>query len=294
MLGDPEVRILEGDCLERMEELPGGSVDLIITSPPYADQRKGQYGGISLDEYVTWFRPRAAEMLRLLKPTGSFVLNIKERVHECERSTYVLELILDMRRNGWLWIEEYIWCKKNPMPGKWKLRFKDGWERLLHFAPTKDIKMNQDAVRQPTKDESVKRYAKAAEQEGGRMESKTGSKFGVDHSKMGRIEKSTGSGFGFDYQRYYSNPPPTSLPSNVLEAACINPQRVKDFKHPAAFPTALPEFFIKLFTDKDDVVLDPFVGSGTTLEVAQNLGRQGIGIEMKPEYATLLREKFNA
>ncbi|EOX4226799.1 DNA methyltransferase, partial [Vibrio cholerae] len=85
------------------------SIDLIVTSPPYADQRKNTYGGVNPDEYVSWFLPIAKELLRVLRPTGSFVLNIKEKVVNGERHTYVLELIIKMRELGWLWTEEYMW-----------------------------------------------------------------------------------------------------------------------------------------------------------------------------------------
>jgi DNA modification methylase len=91
------------------------SIHLIITSPPYADQRTQTYGGINPDEYVNWFLPISAELFRVLKPDGSFVLNIKERVVNGERHTYVIELILAMRQQGWLWTEEYCWHKKIPI-----------------------------------------------------------------------------------------------------------------------------------------------------------------------------------
>src|SRR4030042_2028362 len=96
-------KIFRGDCEEVLKELPDNSIDLIFTSPPYADQRAKTYGGIKPDRYVDWFMPKAAQFLRVLKPTGTFVLNIKERVVEGERHTYVIELILEMRKQGWLW-----------------------------------------------------------------------------------------------------------------------------------------------------------------------------------------------
>ncbi|NLA49085.1 MAG: site-specific DNA-methyltransferase, partial [Bacteroidales bacterium] len=92
-----------GDSKEVLKKIPGNSVDLIFTSPPYADQRKNTYGGIHPDKYVEWFLPISEQLLRVLKPTGSFVLNIKERVTNGERNTYVMELILEMRKQGWLW-----------------------------------------------------------------------------------------------------------------------------------------------------------------------------------------------
>jgi len=127
-----------GDSKEKLKLLPDNSVDLIVTSPPYADQRKSTYGGIHPDKYVDWFLPISDQLLRVLKPTGTFVLNIKEKVIAGERSTYVIELILAMRKQGWLWTEEFIWHKKNSYPGKWPNRFRDSWERLLQFNKIKN------------------------------------------------------------------------------------------------------------------------------------------------------------
>ena len=109
----PESTLFLGDCLEELRRLEDDSVDLIVTSPPYADSRSTTYGGVSPDHYVEWFLPITAELLRVLKPTGTFILNIKEKVVDGERHTYVMELILAMRAQGWLWTEEFIWHKKN-------------------------------------------------------------------------------------------------------------------------------------------------------------------------------------
>jgi DNA modification methylase len=128
-----ETKLLCGDCLETLDDYPDNFFDLIITSPPYADSRSHTYGGVSPAKYVDWFLPRSEQFLRVLKPTGTFILNIKERVVGGERSTYVLELILALRKQGWLWTEEFIWHKKNCHPGKWPNRFRDAWERCLQF-----------------------------------------------------------------------------------------------------------------------------------------------------------------
>ena len=101
-----------GDCLDILADFGDDSFDLIMTSPPYADRRSKTYGGISPDEYVNWFMPRAEEFLRVLKPSGTFILNIKEQAVDGERHTYVIELILAMKRHGWLWTEEFVWHKK--------------------------------------------------------------------------------------------------------------------------------------------------------------------------------------
>lgn len=123
-----------------------------MTSPPYADQRAQTYGGVKADEYVQWFLPIADELHRVLAPTGSFVLNIKERVQKGERHTYVMGLILAMMSRGWLFTEEYIWHKKNCYPGKWPNRFRDAWERCIHFTKERRFSMYQDDVRVPTGD----------------------------------------------------------------------------------------------------------------------------------------------
>lgn len=109
---DLTTKILLGDCTERLKELEDNSVDLVFTSPPYADQRENTYGGIHPDKYVQWFLPKSEELLRVLKPSGTFILNIKERVVKGERHTYVIELIMEMRKQGWLWTEEFIWHKR--------------------------------------------------------------------------------------------------------------------------------------------------------------------------------------
>jgi site-specific DNA-methyltransferase (adenine-specific) len=249
-----------GDCLEVLPTLPDACVDLIVTSPPYADSRKNTYGGIHPDKYVEWFSPIAAQLKRILKNDGSFILNIKEKVVDGERHTYVLELILALRRAGWLWTEEYMWHKKNCAPGKWPNRFRDAWERCLHFTKQKKFKMYQEAVMVPTGDWAKTRLKKLSENDSRRFNSQAGSGFG----------KNIANWVGRDM----------AYPTNVLHLAteCGNKN------HSAAFPRELPAWFIKLFTEDGDVVLDPFAGSGTTCVAAYELGRRYIGIELKDEY----------
>jgi site-specific DNA-methyltransferase (adenine-specific) len=118
MLNNVETIIELGDSKEILKKYPENFIDLIVTSPPYADRRKNTYGGIDPDHYVEWFLPLSEQLLRILKPTGTFILNIKEKAENGERHTYVLELILALRKQGWLWTEEFIWHKKNCYPGK--------------------------------------------------------------------------------------------------------------------------------------------------------------------------------
>jgi site-specific DNA-methyltransferase (adenine-specific) len=165
-----------GDCSVELKKLPSDCVDLVFTSPPYADARKSTYGGIHPDRFAEWLLPITAEILRVLKPTGSFVLNIKEKTVDGERHTYVIESILGMRRQGWLWTEEYIWHKRNCYPGKWPNRFRDAWERCLHFTKNRHFAMYQDAVRVPMGDWRHARLRKLSATDKRRDESKVGSK----------------------------------------------------------------------------------------------------------------------
>ena len=253
-------QILHGDCLNVLKSLADESFDLIVTSPPYADRRVKTYGGIPPDEYVEWFVTRSAEFHRVLKRTGSFVLNIKEKAEHGERHTYVIELILALRCQGWLWTEEYIWHKKNCYPGKWPNRFRDAWERCIHLTKSKKFKMNQDAVMVPMGSWADSRLKSLGKNDVVRYDSQVGSGFGKNIANW--------NGRRFAY------------PTNVLTFAteCGNKE------HSAAFPRVLPEWFIKLFTDEGDHVLDPFVGSGTTCEVAQSLRRNSVGIDVVEEY----------
>ena len=115
--------IYNAECLDTLRtEFQDNTINLTMTSPPYADNRKATYDGVEIESYVKWFLPISKEIHRVTTEDGSFVLNIKERVHQGERGTYILELILAMRKQDWLWTEEYIWHKKNCFPGKWPNR----------------------------------------------------------------------------------------------------------------------------------------------------------------------------
>lgn len=254
-----------GDCEYILKEIPDDHVDLIFTSPPYADQRKSTYGGIHPDNYVEWFLPKAEQMLRVLKPTGTFILNIKEKVVNGERSTYIMELILAMRKQGWPWTEEFIWHKKNCYPGKWPNRFRDAWERLLQFNKDKRFNMYQEKVMVPMGEWAKTRLKNLSETDRKRDESKVG------------------SGFGKNISNWLTRD--MAYPTNVIHLAteCNNKN------HSAAFPEGLPEWFIKLFTKPGDTVLDPFMGSGTTNIVADKMRRNSIGIEIVSEYYEMVK-----
>lgn len=256
------------DCINVLNSLSNDSVDLIVTSPPYSDQRKGTYGGIHPDKYVDWFLPKSEELLRVIKPTGTFILNIKEKVVNGERHTYVIDLIKEMRKQGWLWTEEFIWHKRNCHPGKWPNRFRDAWERLLQFNKSKKFNMYQEAVMVPIGSWAKTRLKNLSEVDKRRDNSRVGSGFGKNISNW----------VGKDMV----------YPSNVLHLATESSNK----NHSATFPLSLPSWFIKLFTKEEDLVLDPFLGSGTTSISASLLGRNSIGIELLPEYYNIAIKRF--
>jgi len=260
--------IINGDCEKILKNIPENSVDLIFTSPPYADQRSKTYGGIKPDDYVNWFLPKSLQFLRVLKPTGTFVLNIKERAQNGERHTYVIELILAMRKQGWLWTEEFIWHKKNSYPGKWPNRFRDSWERLIQFNKDKNFNMYQDEVMVPVGEWAKDRLSNLSDTDLKRDESKVGSGFGKNISNWVGRDK--------------------VYPTNVLHMAteCYNRS------HSATFPVNLPAWFIKLFTKEGDLVLDPFIGSGTTAVAATELNRRYLGIDINDDYVNLAKNRI--
>ncbi len=260
--------VLQGDAAQVLQTLPGGVVDLVVTSPPYADQRAATYGGVKPDDYAAWFLPIADQLLRVLKPEGSLILNIKERVVNGERHTYVLELIIKMRQQGWLWTEEYVWHKRNCYPGKWPNRFRDAWERCLHFTKQRKFAMYQEAVMVPMGDWKHSRLAKLSETDQKRDNSRVLSGFGKNISNWVGREM--------------------AFPTNVVHLATECGNR----SHSAAFPVELPSWFIKLFTQPGDLVLDPFLGSGTTAVAAQSLDRNYVGVELSPEYVALAQERL--
>lgn len=264
---DITTKIILGDSRELLKKIDNNTINLIVTSPPYADRRKNTYGGIETEKYVEWFLPISEQLLRVLKPTGTFILNIKEKAENGERSTYVIELILSLRKQGWLWTEEFIWHKKNSYPGKRPNRFRDSWERVLQFNKTRDFNMYQDAVMVPVGNWANGRLKNLSETDKIRDNSKSGSGFGKNISNW--LERSM------------------VYPNNVLQFATV----CNNKNHSAAFPEELPEWFIKLFTKTNDWVLDPFLGSGTTSEVAQRMGRNSIGIDIMSEYVEMARTK---
>jgi len=256
---DAACAVICGDSREELKAYEG-QADLIVTSPPYADARHRHYDGVHPDEFVEWFMSFHEPFFKALKPTGSFVLNIKDKVVEGVRHRYVWRTVEALCERGWLSIDDYLWHKTNPMPGYWPTRLRDGWEYCFHLAKRKRPYMNQDAVRRPIGDWVESRLAKLGDKD------------------QSRHNSANASGFGRDLSRWVDKQ--TVLPSNVLSLALVG----KNKGHPAVFPVDLPLFFIRLLCPEGGLVLDPFGGSGTTGLAALSAGRRCVLIDNNEQY----------
>lgn len=268
-MSEGKKEILLGDCLELMKNIPDNSIDMVFTSPPYAERRKTTYGGIPENDYVDWFLPIGAEIKRILKPTGSFFLNIKPHTNKGERSLYVFDLVCQLKREiGFMFVEEYCWTK-NAFPGSLKGRFKNAFEPVYHFTKgnPNQITFNPIACGTPMKEESIARtYRKQC---------------GAPKNGSGMTGMNTTNIRNLEFAR----------PSNVINVNNVSNQFSDKQLHPATFPEGLVEFFVKSFTNENDIVLDPFGGSGTTGIVCKNHKRQFILMEKQQEYFELIQKR---
>jgi DNA modification methylase len=266
--------VVWGDCAQWLPVLPPESVDLWFTSPPYADARA--YSRIHPDSYVEWFLPFAEHMLAATRQTGWLVLNIKNRVastglYRGQRHPYVYQLVIALQQQGWRWIETYIWSKPNAVPGRFGPRTKDSFEYVYAFAKGPRPYFDLDAVRVPyrtTPDEIERRKL----------------------DTLGR--RNTEAGFGRDRTKTYLNG--GADPGNVVAVPQTYNQHRGAGGHTAAMPEGLAEFFVKACSRSEGVVIDPFAGSGTTVVVAQRLGRRAGGLEIHKTFVSSALERLRS
>jgi site-specific DNA-methyltransferase (adenine-specific) len=268
--------ILEGDCFELIKGQPDNSVDLVITSPPYADIVN--YGkNISIkkpNEYCDWLLPLFNEIYRVLKPSGSFILNINDNCSGGYRNPFIYELIYRSQKETKLkFYDTYIWHKMNGIPNGSKKRFRNNTEFIFHFVKNqKELKFYMDRVLEDTNIETKKRFER-----NGLFKPQGNIIDGVRNYDVERdlVVK--------DKVR----------PDNVFRFPTAGAARDNTIRHPAPYHRQLPEYFINLLTDEDDVVLDVFSGIGTTGLPCMDLNRQYIGYELNPKYAEFSRKRIN-
>lgn len=258
--------ILHGDSREILTLFPG-TADLIVTSPPYADARKKHYDSVAPDGYVEWFLTFSDVFAQTLKPSGSLIINIKDKIVNGVRHRYVWDTIQALTDRGWFCIDDYIWHKPNCMPGFWPTRLRDGWEYCFHLSRTKRPYFNSDAVRVP-----IGAWAKPR----------------LSKDKSLRHSSTTQSGFGRNMSNWVGKD--SVLPSNVLYEAVVG----RNQGHPAVFPVSIPEFFIKLLSPENGLVIDPFAGSGTTGIAATKNNRKFILIDNHKGYCEVAKKRLES
>jgi len=252
-------QILEGDCIDVMRTLPAESVDAIVTSPPYAMQRKATYGGVPESEYPAWTVAWMAEARRLLKPDGSVIINIRPHIRNGQISDYTLHTRLALREHGWCEVDELIWHKTDAMPTGSRHKPRRAWESLHWFAkhgqPFSDAKAN------------------------GVAPVRTDSKWTSRASRNGWSHDIAGG---------------RSVPSiaRVPDVVSMGKGKSGGFDHPAMYPPALAEWVGKLICPQGGTILDPFSGSASTGVACIRNGWDYIGIEAMPEYAAMSRKRL--
>ena len=261
-------RLICGDCRNAdtyRALLDGRKINVAFTSPPYASQRKydesSGFKPIHPDEYVEWFDAVQANVREHLADDGSWFVNIKEHCDDGQRSLYVKDLtIAHVRRWSWMFVDEFCWRDtKNGVPGGWSNRFKDAWEPVFHFATTTKIKMHPTA--NGTESSAVFDYSPSTE--------------------------TTLTGSGLLGVKATPERDGIARPSNVIEVASASTG-----DHSAAFPVALPAWFVRAFSDASDAIFDPFLGSGTTLIAAAQERRVAYGMEISPGYCDVIRRRW--
>lgn len=275
-----------GDSVELLASLPGQSVDLVLTSPPFALLRKKTYGNEEQDQYVEWLGRFGAASYRVLKESGSFVLDLGGAYQRGKpvRSLYNYRVLLDFcDRLGYELAEEFFWFNpaKLPSPIEWvnkrKIRAKDAVNTVWWFSRCAEPKADVTRVLTPYS-ERMKTLLKDPE----------------------RFYRPKARPSGHDIAKAFGKKNRGAIPSNLLQIPNTESNSAylrlckmlgRD-RHPARFPSALPRFFIKFLTDPGDVVVDIFSGSNTTGQAAELLGRRWLSMELDREYAALSAVRF--
>lgn len=271
------------NSLQFLQSLPSDSVDLVVTSPPYALHFKKEYGNASQQEYVAWLLPFANEIKRVIKPSGSFVLNLGGAWQPGApiRSLYQFRMLLALvDQVGFELAQEFFWFNpaKMPAPAEWvnvrRIRVKDSVEYIYWLVKDPMAKADNRRVLQP---------------------------YSLDMKRLiRRGVKETVRPSGHVINTSFASDQGGSIPSNLIQcgnnesnSAYIRNSKISGKRiHPARFPAELPRFFIEFLTSANDLVLDPFAGSNTTGYVAETLGRRWIGVEIKQDYADESRLRF--
>jgi site-specific DNA-methyltransferase (adenine-specific) len=250
--------IICGDCIDVLSTIPEQSVDLVVTSPPYAEQRKNYYTSINEENYPLWTTRWMESCIKSLKPAGSIAIVIRPHISKGQISDYILKTRLAIRECGWKECEELIWIKTNSPPLGSLKRPRRSWESILWFSRTTDPFCEPKANGTPSDRIGLE------------------SKKGIGEYKSGASAAKTGIARCRDY----------------VEVGTSGVDRAEGNKHPAQYPPKLAEWIIRLLTPENGLVLDPFVGSGTTAIACVNTERNYIGIDVSKEYCEYAEKRL--
>jgi site-specific DNA-methyltransferase (adenine-specific) len=261
-------KIYQGDSIDLLKKLDPDSIDLVITSPPYSTLKTYiDNNGINSNDYVDWFIPYCKEIERVIKPTGSFILNINDKVENGFRHPYVFDLISQLhKKTGLKMFERLFWNKMKGLSNR--SRFGDRVEFIFWFAKEKGFYFNIDEMRTPYSEKSIQRMKKPLKK------------------RFARTEENQKSN---EYKDWKPNPL-GALPTTLVNISSES-KRIAD-NHVAVYPLELVNYFIKGSTKPGDVVLDPFMGTGTTGLSATSLGRNYIGFEMQQDYIDIANSRI--
>lgn len=286
------------DSREVLQAMPEGSVNAVITSPPYALHFKKEYGNVDKADYVEWFLPFATEIFRVLKDDGSFVLNIGGSYNKGlpTRSIYQYKLLIKLVETvGFNLAQEFYWYNpaKMPMPAEWvtvrRIRVKDAVEHIWWLSKTPHPKANNRNVLKPYSEDMIRlnqRGVRATIRPSGHNIRESFDKVNAGGSIPPNV---------FEEEMKQEDAPTNFLKFGNNSANDIYTKRCKERGvkiHPARFPTALPEFFVKLLTNEGDVIVDAFAGSNTTGAVAESLNRRWVALESTLEYLDASKFRF--
>lgn len=273
--------IFESDAIQVLRRLPSNSVDLVMTSPPFALTRKKEYGNEPLDKYLEWFMPFCIEIHRILRRTGSFVLDLGGAwvPGVPVRSVYQFEVAVSLAREFYL-AQEFYWYNPSrlPTPAEWvtvrRLRVKDAVNMVWWFSKSEWPKADNRRILQPYSEsmkDLIKNGYKAKKRPSG-------------HEISNKFQRDNGGAI-----------PPNLIQIANTESNSVYLRRCKELgikPHPARYPEQLVRFFVDFLTDKGDLVVDPFAGSNVTGAVSEQSGRRWLSSELEPKYIQGSRIRF--
>ena len=271
------------DSRQLLPGIPDESVNLIVTSPPYALHFKKEYGNADKEDYVEWFRPFAEQMRRILTDDGSFVLNIGGSYNPGAptRSLYHFKVLLMLCEEiGFHLAQECFWFNpaKLPSPAEWvnvrRMRIKDSVEYIWWFSKSPFPKADNRRVLQVYSDDMTRLLTR-----GYRAKRRPSG-----HTITSKFNKNHGGSIA---------PNVINVGNNESNSEYLRACELAGYQpHPARFPSALPDFFIRMLTDEGDLVLDPFAGSNVTGAVAEGLSRHWLAIELREDYVRSSQLRF--